>query len=99
MMSNCLYILCLANIWNSPELEIAFKQGEVISRSKKCCFNILVFDKDSWLKYRRQKLTVVYVLKYKKTKNQKNKKDKKNPKTKQNKKTNKQNLESKASKV
>ena len=83
MMSNCLYILCLANIWNSPELEIAFKQGEVISRSKKCCFNILVFDKDSWLKYRRQKLTVVYVLKYKKTKNQKNKKDKKPPKTKQ----------------
>ena len=83
MMSNCLYILCLANIWNSPELEIAFKQGEVISRSKKCCFNILVFDKDSWLKYRRQKLTVVYVLKYKKTKKQKNKKDKKTPKTKQ----------------
>ena len=82
MMSNCLYILCLANIWNSPELESAFKQGEVISRSKKCCFNILVFDKDSWLKYRRQKLTVVYVLKYKKTKNQKNKKDKKNPQNK-----------------
>ena len=80
MMSNCLYILCLANIWNSPELESAFKQGEVISRSKKCCFNILVFDKDSWLKYRRQKLTVVYALKYKKTKTKKTKKTKKTPK-------------------